>query len=39
MRDAVEKLIGDAVAFDLLTGGSGCGSLVVDEPANSLIIS
>jgi len=39
MRDAVEKLIGDAVALDLLTGGSGCGSLVVDETANSLIIS
>ena len=39
MRDAVEKLIGDAVAIDLLTGGSGCGSLVVDETANSLIIS
>ena len=39
MRDAVEKLIGDTVALDLLTGGSGCGSLVVDETAHSLIIS
>jgi ATP-dependent Clp protease ATP-binding subunit ClpB len=39
MRDAVEKLIGDAVAIDLLTGGSGCGALLVDETANSLIIS
>jgi ATP-dependent Clp protease ATP-binding subunit ClpB len=39
MRDAVEKLVGDAVAIDLLTGGSGCGSLVVDETANALIIS
>jgi ATP-dependent Clp protease ATP-binding subunit ClpB len=39
MRDAVEKQVGDAVAIDLLTGGSGCGSLVVDETANALIIS
>jgi len=39
MRDAVEKLVGDAVAIDLLTGGSGCGSLVVDQTANALIIS
>ena len=31
MRDAVEKLIGDAVAVDLLTGGTGCGTLIVDE--------
>jgi ATP-dependent Clp protease ATP-binding subunit ClpB len=38
MRDAVEKLMGDAVAVDLLTGGSGCGKLVVDEPANCLAI-
>jgi len=29
MRDAVEKLIGDAVATDLLQGGSGCGKLSV----------
>ena len=38
MRDAVEKLIGDAVAIDLLTGGSGCGALIVDEAANCLTI-
>lgn len=38
MRDAVEKLIGDAVAVDLLTGRTGCGKLVVDEPANCLAI-
>ncbi|MGD0649735.1 MAG: AAA family ATPase [Verrucomicrobiia bacterium] len=38
MRDAVEKLVGDAVAVDLLTGGSGCGSVVVDEAANCLSI-
>ena len=36
MRDAVEKLIGDAVAIDLLSGGSGCGKLIVDEAANCL---
>lgn len=29
MRDAVEKLVGDAVAADLLVGGSGSGELVV----------
>jgi len=38
MRDAVEKLIGDAVAVDLLTGGAGCGQLAVDESANCLAI-
>ena len=38
MRDAVEKLIGDAVAVDLLTGGTGCGTLAVDETANCLSI-
>jgi ATP-dependent Clp protease ATP-binding subunit ClpB len=38
MRDAVEKLIGDAVAVDVLTGGSGCGTLVLDESANCLVI-
>src|SRR5947207_11615944 len=31
MRDAVEKLIGDAVAIDLLAGGGGSGGLVADE--------
>jgi ATP-dependent Clp protease ATP-binding subunit ClpA len=38
MRDAVEKLVGDAVAIDLLTGGSGCGMVTVDEAANCLLI-
>ena len=38
MRDAVEKLVGDAVAVDLLTGGSGCGRVVVDESASRLAI-
>jgi hypothetical protein len=38
MRDAVEKLVGDAVAIDLLTGGRGCGKLAVDEAANCLTI-
>jgi ATP-dependent Clp protease ATP-binding subunit ClpB len=38
MRDAVEKLIGDAVAVDLLTGGIGCGKLLVDETANCLAV-
>jgi ATP-dependent Clp protease ATP-binding subunit ClpB len=31
MRDAVEKLIGDAVSMDLLNGGNGCGKLVVGD--------
>jgi len=38
MRDAVEKLIGDAVANDLLTGGSGCGEIVIDEVLDCLTI-
>jgi len=38
MRDAVEKLIGDAVALDLLTGGTGCGQLVVADDGNELLI-
>jgi len=38
MRDAVEKLIGDAVAVDLLTGGKGDGLLVADEAADCLAI-
>ena len=38
MRDAAEKLIGDAVAVDLLAAGSGCGALVVDDVANCLLI-
>ena len=36
MRDAVEKSIGDAVASDLLGGGSGSGKLVVHEDGNQL---
>jgi ATP-dependent Clp protease ATP-binding subunit ClpB len=31
MRDAIEKLVGDAVSTDLLTGGNACGQLVVEE--------
>lgn len=31
MRDAIEKLVGDAVSTDLLTGGKACGQLVVEE--------
>jgi len=38
MRDAVEKLIGDAVASDLLSGGRGCGSLTVNTTTNGLLI-
>jgi ATP-dependent Clp protease ATP-binding subunit ClpA len=30
MRDAIEKLVGDAVSTDLLTGGDACGLLAVD---------
>jgi ATP-dependent Clp protease ATP-binding subunit ClpA len=38
MRDAVEKLIGDAVAECLLDDRAACGVLAVDEPRNCLII-
>ena len=31
MRDAIEKLVGDAVSTDLLTGGKACGKLTVEE--------
>jgi ATP-dependent Clp protease ATP-binding subunit ClpA len=31
MRDAIEKLVGDAVSTDLLTGGKACGQLLVEE--------
>ena len=37
MRDAVEKLIGDAVAESILKGTTG-GSLVVSEPRGCLVI-
>lgn len=39
MRDTVEKLVGDAVAIDLLTGGTGCGRLFVDEAGNCLTVA
>jgi ATP-dependent Clp protease ATP-binding subunit ClpA len=39
MRDAIEKLVGDAVAADLLTTGTGCGTLSVDEIGNCLAIA
>jgi ATP-dependent Clp protease ATP-binding subunit ClpA len=39
MRDAVEKSIGDAVASELLTGGSGCGKLTVDESGERLLMT
>ena len=38
MRDVVEKVIGDAVSADVLTGGSGSGKLVVQEEANRLLV-
>ncbi|HEX3627102.1 MAG TPA: AAA family ATPase [Verrucomicrobiae bacterium] len=31
MRDAVEKLIGDAVSMDLLNGGTGSGKLIAGD--------
>ena len=37
MRDAVEKLVGDAVAADLLAGGRGSGELVVTENGLSIV--
>ncbi len=39
MRDTVEKLVGDAVAIDLLTNGAGCGRLIVDETGNCLTVA
>jgi ATP-dependent Clp protease ATP-binding subunit ClpA len=39
MRDTMEKLVGDAVANDLLTGGAGCGRLLVDEAGNRLTVA
>lgn len=38
MRDTVEKLIGDAVATDLLTNGASGGTLALSETANCLRI-
>jgi len=39
MRDTVEKLVGDAVATDLLTNGTGSGRLTVREVSNSLVVT
>ena len=36
LRDVVEKVIGDAVAADVLAGGNGTGMLVVREDENRL---
>ncbi len=38
MRDAVEKLVGDAIAECLLAGRPACGALNVDEPHDCLIV-
>ena len=38
MRDAIEKLIGDAVTEFLLAGKNTGGSLLVDERRNCLIV-
>jgi len=38
MRDAVEKLVGDAVADSLLNARDACGALVVDEARDCLVV-
>src|SRR5580692_320666 len=38
MRDAVEKLVGDAIAECLLAGRTACGALNVDEPHGRLVV-
>jgi ATP-dependent Clp protease ATP-binding subunit ClpA len=38
MRDAVEKLVGDALAKSLLAGSNSSGRLRVDEPGDCLIV-
>jgi len=38
MRDAVEKLVGDAVAECLLGARPACGVLAVDETRDCLMI-
>jgi ATP-dependent Clp protease ATP-binding subunit ClpB len=38
MRDAIEKLVGDAVSTALLTGGKACGQLVVEEGGGFLSV-
>jgi ATP-dependent Clp protease ATP-binding subunit ClpA len=39
LRDAIEKLVGDSVATDLLCGGTGSGTLSADHSMNCLIIA
>ncbi len=39
MRDAVEKLMGDAVAECLLDARAACGVLAVDEPTLAIVSS
>lgn len=39
MRDAVEKLVGDAVAADLLIQKAGHGTLTVDKSSNCFMIA
>ncbi len=38
MRDAVEKLVGDAVAESLLAACEACGELAVDETRDCLVV-
>ena len=38
MRDAVEKLVGDAVADSLLNERDACGLLAVDETGDCLVV-
>lgn len=38
MRDTVEKLLGDALAVDVLAHGNGSGKLTVDAERNRLIV-
>jgi len=38
MRDAVEKLVGDAVTECLLDGKPACGGLTVDKDRDGLVV-
>ncbi len=38
MRDAVEKLVGDAIAECLLTARAACGVLAVDDARDCLVV-